>query len=466
MHQNSLEDTIAAISTSAGQGGIGIVRLSGNQALLIADEIFAGKKAKKPSTFKTYTLSYGRIVNRKGKTEEVVDEVLLTVMRAPKSYTCEDVVEISCHGGTVPLKKILMLVLKHGARLAEPGEFTKRAFLNGRIDLTQAEAVADIISAKTDAFLKLSINQLKGDLTLELESIREYLMDAYTEIEAIVNFPEDDIDISSQKKLSGGINEALKRVEALLASSEQGRILKEGIKVVICGKANVGKSSLLNVFLKQPRAIVSPIEGTTRDTIEESAQIQGIPLQFVDTAGILDPRDSIEEEAVKRSHFHIDQADIVLFLLDAAQKISQEDINLAKKIKDKNVIVVLNKCDCPIKIDEDTVKEILPVFKKARISALEKQGIEPLEEMIVKNALHGEKLQTPKILISNLRQIESLKKCLAALEAAQEHFLKKLSLEFICEEVKLAIGHLDQITGKDIDKDLIDKIFSSFCIGK
>ncbi|MDP8266989.1 MAG: tRNA uridine-5-carboxymethylaminomethyl(34) synthesis GTPase MnmE [Candidatus Aceula meridiana] len=466
MYQNSLEDTIAAISTPSGQGGIGIVRVSGKEALSIGDEIFVGVNERKPSEFKTFTLHYGRVINRKGKAEEVVDEVLLTVMRAPKSYTCEDVVEISCHGGTVPLKKILMLTLDHGARLAEPGEFTKRAFLNGRIDLTQAEAVADIISAKTDAFLKLSINQLKGDLTLELESIREYLMDAYTEIEAVVNFPEDDIDASSRKKLSIDIKEALKHVEALLASSEQGRILKEGIKVVICGKVNVGKSSLLNVFLKQPRAIVSHIEGTTRDIIEESAQIQGIPLQLIDTAGILDPRDSIEEEAVKRSHLYIDQAEIILLLFDASQEISQEDINLANRIKDKNVIIVLNKCDCPTKIDEGAFRKLLPNFKMAKISALEKQGINPLEEMIVENALHGKRLETPKILISNLRQIESLKKCLTALEKAQEHFSQNLSLEFISEEIKLAISLLDQITGKDIDNDLIDKIFSSFCVGK
>src|SRR3989338_1891946 len=312
----SLEDTIVAIATAVGSGGIGIVRLSGRQAVGIADQLFISRKNKKPAEFANYTAHYGWIVKnlRAGAyiselQEEIVDEVLLTVMRTPKSYTKEDVVEISCHGGMVSLRSILMMATELGARLAEPGEFTKRAFLNGRLDLTQAEAVLDIIQAKASAFLRVSHHQLKGELTKTLEDIREHVMTVYTQLEAIMNFPEDDIDSPAKPEILKRISEAEGQVERLLLSSEQGRILKEGIKIVICGRPNVGKSLLLNVLLKQPRAIVSDIAGTTRDTIEETAQIKGIPFQLIDTAGILEPRDFIEQEAVKRSRLSMDSAD-------------------------------------------------------------------------------------------------------------------------------------------------------------
>ena len=465
MYQESLIDTIAAISTPSGQGGIGIVRISGKESLNIADKIFVAKNKKKPSSFRTYSLHYGKVVDVNDD-EQAVDEALIAVMKAPKSYTAEDVVEISCHGGIASLKKILSLIFENGARLAQPGEFTKRAFLNGRMDLTQAEAVLDIIQAKTDAFLRTSVNQLKGDLTIELESIREFLMSAYIEIEAIVNFPEDDIDVLSRQGLMKNIDGVMQKVNTLLLSSDQGRIMKEGVRVVICGKPNVGKSSLLNVFLRQPRAIVSEVKGTTRDTIEEFAQIKGIPLQLVDTAGILRPRNSVEKEAVRRSHLNIDQADLILFMVDSSDCISREDQQIIDKIKGKNVIVVLNKNDKKMRVDSEKISKQLDDSLQVKVSALTRQGIDILEESLVKNILHGKDFEESKVVISNVRQIESLKKCLFAIENAKKHFSDQLSLEFVSEEIKLAVDFLDEITGKNISQDLLDKIFSSFCIGK
>ena len=463
MHPTDNEDTIAAISTAVGVGGIGIIRLSGPQALAIADQMFATKDRKIPSTFKSFTVHYGWVKDAKG---EVIDEALLTVMRAPKSYTKEDVVEISCHGGMVSLRNILATATDFGARLAEPGEFTKRAFLNGRIDLTQAEAVLDIIQAKTSAFLRVSNHQLKGDLTRQLENIREQIMAVYLQLEAIVNFPEDDIDAKGKQDIAQRIAEAKSRIDQLLASGEQGRLLKDGIKIVICGRPNVGKSSLLNVLLKQPRAIVSPISGTTRDTIEETAQIRGIPFQLVDTAGILEPRDMIEEEAIKRSRLFIQGADLALLVVDMSSRLCAEDKDIMKGLTDQNAIILLNKCDLPGKIDEGAIAKVFPDKKILRVSALQRIGIESLEEAIVTQVSHGASLDTHGILISNLRHLNSLKAAAAALERSEQGLQQELSLEFISEELKIAINELDRITGRDVDADLLDQIFSQFCIGK
>ncbi|MBN1870354.1 MAG: tRNA uridine-5-carboxymethylaminomethyl(34) synthesis GTPase MnmE [Candidatus Omnitrophica bacterium] len=462
------EDTIAAIATPPGQGGIGVIRISGAQALAIADRIFASRDGAKPSSFKGFTVHYGDIID--GKKNEVMDEALLTVMRAPKSYTKEDIVEISCHGGIVSLRAILILVMELGARLAEPGEFTKRAFLNGRIDLSQAEAVLDIIQAKTDAFLQVSAHQLKGELSTELERIREQLMDIYLEIEAVVNFPEDDIDDGKKahdaREMGRVIGAAKERVGQLLRTGEHGRILKEGIKIVICGKANAGKSSLLNVLLRTPRAIVSEIAGTTRDTIEESAQIKGIPFQLVDTAGILEPRNLIEEEAVRRSHLCIEGADLVLFVFDASKDLTRDDERLMHVAEGQNVLAVLNKCDLPMRMDEAAIKKKYGMARTVNISALKRTGIEQLEEAIVKHVWHDKKIDTHGILISNLRHLSALLSCQAALEKAGGILSDGLSLEFVSEEVKIAISFLDNITGRNIDADLLDNIFSRFCIGK
>jgi tRNA modification GTPase len=460
-----LEDTIAAISTATASSGIGIIRLSGRQSIPIINQIFLPAGKQKTTSFKSHTVYYGWII-RPSSAAERMDEVLVTVMRAPRSYTKEDVVEISCHGGLTSLRTILNVVLECGARLAQPGEFTKRAFLNGRIDLAQAEAVLDIIQSKTDAFLKVSVNQLKGDLSLELESIREELMHIYVELEAILNFPEDGIDAKKRSALLKDLQDAKMRVEKLISSSDHGRILKEGIKIVICGKPNVGKSSLLNVLLRQPRAIVSPVAGTTRDTIEETAQIQGIPFQLVDTAGILEPRDFVEEEAIRRSHLSIQGADLVLLILDASAALSDEDITLMQDLKTQNMLVVLNKSDLPLRISRLEIEKMVSSQFIITFSALHKTGLEALESAIVERAWQSKTFNTQGILISNVRHIQSLRDCQAALLNGQQAFDEERSWEFVSEEIKRAVNCLDAITGRSIDEDLLDNIFSQFCIGK
>ncbi len=454
-----LEDTIAAIATPTGVGGIGIVRLGGPQVLSIADNVFRPKGKIKPSQAEGFTVHYGWIVNTHNA---IIDEVLLTVMRAPKSYTGQDVVEIGCHGGWAVVRAVLDIVLNAGARLAEPGEFTKRAFLNGRMDLAQAEAVLDIIRAKTEAFVRVSQHQLKGQLSDEIENIRGVLMSVYTTLEALINFPEDDIDAQTHDDVCKRLEDQNKRIQTLLANSHNGRLLKEGIRVVLCGKPNVGKSSLLNVLLKQPRAIVTDIAGTTRDVLEEEAQIRGIPLQLVDTAGILEPRDLIEQEAVKRSHLYIQSADLVLLVLDHSLPLQDQDRLLIEQLKDRPVVVVVNKCDLPSALDLTQVS-----FEKlVKVCALQQQGIDQLEQAIVEAVWQGEGLDTQGVLVSNLRHIQALKQTVVELEAAGGLMGEGLSLEFISEHIKAAVNQLDAVLGRNIDEDLLESIFSEFCIGK
>lgn len=457
------QDTIVAVATALGQGGVGIVRLSGPAAVEIADRMFVSKKGKKPSEFKSFMVHYGEV--RRGA--QMIDEALLTVMRAPRSYTKEDVVEISAHGGITALKAVVKEALDYGARLAEPGEFTKRAFLNGRMDLTQAEAVLDIIRSKTEEFLRVSTHQLKGELSAQLEKIRGRLMESYAEMEAVLNFPEDDFGAQvCAGSCAKRVAEVMKDVEDLLASSEYGRVLKEGMKIVICGRPNVGKSSLLNILLRQPRAIVSPVAGTTRDTIEETVNIKGIPFQLVDTAGILAPRDGIEEEAVRRSHSHMAGADFVLVMLDASVSWTLEDERLLNAVKDLNGLIVLNKCDLGQMLDERAFSGFSSQKRVVKISALHKTGLEELEEAVVRELWHGRMTDAQGPLISNLRHVKALRDCRQALEKAQEALGDGLSLEFVSEEIRCAVKSLDTITGRYIDEDLLESIFSQFCIGK
>ncbi len=463
-------ETIAAISTPMGQGGLGVVRLSGPDSVAIIEQIFISKNNTILSQAKNFTLHYGWIKSGdrddRDPDPDLLDEVLVSLMRAPHSYTKEDVVEISCHGSLASLKAILALLCLRGARLAQPGEFTKRAFLNGRIDLAQAEAVLDIIQAKSESFLKVSTHQLKGDLSKELDRIRESLMAVYTQLEAHINFPEEDIDVKQREELKLNIEKARDCTNDLLACSDHGRILRDGIKIVICGKPNVGKSSLLNVLLKTPRAIVSDIAGTTRDTIEEGASIQGIPLQLVDTAGILEPRDLIEEEAVKRSHMHMGSADLLLLICDVSVPLSQEDEDLIARLEGMNVLVVLNKSDLPSKIDCIFIEKRFSKDRMIETSTLTKDGCQSLEKKILDLVWHAESVETSGILISNLRHIESLKDALALIEESKEMFSGSFSLEFISEKIKQATACLDRITGRDVGVDLIDQIFSQFCVGK
>ncbi len=460
MLKDYLSDTIAAISTSCGEGGIGIVRLSGKKALAIADKIFISRSGACAANFKSYTLHYGKICVQ----GQPLDEVLLSVMRKPKSYTREDVVEINCHGGAVVLQKILALALEKGARLAEPGEFTKRAFLNGRIDLAQAEAVIDIIRAKTDSALRLSLSQLSGGLSKEINKIRRGVLDILVSLEAAIDFPEEDLQPKNKQKNLQNLKIISANLEQLLQDSFGGRILREGIQVVICGRPNVGKSSLLNALLKKERSIVTAIAGTTRDTIEELLDIKGIPVKIIDTAGILRARNLIEKQAVLRSHKQITLADLVIILFEANKKLNRHDWKLVKQIKHKKAIAVINKIDLGLKIEKD---EIAGVFQKViELSAKKGKNLKLLEDAIAEFAGQGKLLNPESICVSNLRHIQALKKVLEALKQTKSSWEQNDSLEFVAQSLKDAGVYLDRILGKSFSEDLLEKIFADFCIGK
>jgi tRNA modification GTPase len=459
-----LEDTIAAIATPAGQGGIGIVRISGKEAMTIADSVLRLAQKKTLLQSESHTVQYGKVVDV--KSTEVIDEVLVVLMKAPKSYTGEDVIEINCHGGMTVLRAVLQEVLKAGARMATPGEFTKRAFLHGRLDLAQAEAVIDIIHAKTENFLRQSQHQLKGELSTQLNAMREELIKLYTMVEALINFPEDGIDAQNRQQISGRISTQQKAIARLLESSQSGRILKEGVRIVLCGKPNVGKSSLLNALLKEQRAIVTDIAGTTRDVLEESAQIKGIPISLVDTAGILEPRDLIEEEAVKRSHLYIKGADLVLLVLDYSRPLEAQDWALIEQLKTARVLVVVNKIDLAGQIDEGALNKACGLTGLVKVSAFQSPSVHELETRIVDLICQGKDLETDGIRVSNIRHIKALESAHENLKNACRLMNENTSFEFISEELKSAVNQLDAITGRNIDDDLLERIFSEFCIGK
>jgi tRNA modification GTPase len=462
MVKDGLVDTIAAVATSCGVAGIGIVRISGKDALAIADKIFVSRDKSRVFDFKAYTLHYGWIARSQDKT--IVDEVLLGIMRAPRSYTREDVVEINCHGGIVAVRAVLELCLENGCRLADPGEFTKRAFLNGRIDLSQAEAVLDIIQAKTDAALKLGSEQLRGVLSEGLKKIRRIILDQLVVLEANIDFPEEEIGSADLKVIRQSLEEANRLLKDLLDSSGQGRIMREGISVVICGKPNAGKSSLLNALLKQERSIVTAVAGTTRDTIEEIIDIRGIPVRIVDTAGILEPRDLVEKKAIQRTKRFIDLADLVIVLFDASRPLSADDRMLIKRVKNKSALAVINKIDLLPKLNEKAVKVH---FKQAiRISAKKMRNIGLLEEAIAELVYKGRLRSTESVLVSNIRHIEKIKKAQKLIAESLSSLDNKISIEFVAQNIKDAINYLDDILGKNFSEDLLDRIFSRFCIGK
>jgi tRNA modification GTPase len=451
------EDTIAAIMTPSGTGGVGIVRLSGPDVVAILRRVFIGKNPADPSGWPTFTVHYGWI---KAGSGDVLDEALVSIMRAPKSYTCEDVAEISCHGGPAAVRAVLELCLENGARLAQPGEFTKRAFLNGRIDLAQAEAVLDVISAKTEAALRSSERQLKGDLSTEIDALRAALLQVLAGIEAVLNFPEDDTEAGQGEKLRFDIALVRQRLAGLLATAKSGRILKEGIKVVICGKPNVGKSSLLNALLRAPRAIVTDVAGTTRDVLEELANIDGIPVNLVDTAGILQPRDKVEEEAVRRSRASVESADIILLVLDQSLPLDEVDHALMAEIKNPHTVFVWNKADLA------SYKEIPPGRLSVRVSAMTRHGFDELKAMMVRIALDGQGFDGRGLVINDMRHVEALRRAESFLIRAAATAADNRSFEFAAEDIKNAVNELDAITGRNVDDDVIEQIFSKFCIGK
>jgi tRNA modification GTPase len=471
MNSIGLDETIVAVSTPVGEGGIGIVRLSGRESMKIADKIFTAKDGKKPSKFKTYTVHYGHIVEKsKGKSQKVkvIDEVILTVMRAPRSYTKEDVVEINCHSGIAPLKRILDLCLINGARLADPGEFTKRAFLNGRIDILQAEAVLDIIRAKTELSLRSALNNLEGLFSNKINEMRKALVEIYAHIEASIDFSEEDLRGLRTGNIFKRLYSVKNEIEKLISDSNQARILRQGIKLVICGSPNVGKSSLMNAILKESRSIVTHIPGTTRDTIEEIVNIRGIAVTLVDTAGITDTNHLVEKEGIKRAHSYLENADLILLVLDWSRKLNKDDLDIIKKIKDnrKEAIVAVNKVDLKNKLD---IKKVQGFFKKSHfsyISALNLTGVDKLEDKIKDMVWKGKAPGPGFIGVSNERQLDILRRSVSDIKEAITAHKNGLPIDCVSVYVRSSIEKMGKITGHTITEEALDKIFSEFCIGK
>jgi len=461
--KESLFDTIAAIATPIGEGAIGIVRLSGPEAIPIADRIFRARSGKPVASFETYTAHYGHVVDP--ATGEVVDEVLVSLFRAPKSYTREDVVEISCHGGIVPLRRTLDLLLQGGSRAAEPGEFTKRAFLNGRIDLSQAEAVIDVIKSKTEASLKVAMHQLKGGISGEAQRIKVLLLRLMATIEASIDFPED-VPEPDPEEVAAQIQEAQGIVQKLLADWQRGKIYREGALMAIVGRPNVGKSSLLNALLRENRAIVTAIPGTTRDIIEESVNIRGIPLRVVDTAGLRETQDVVERIGVERTREQIEAADLILWILDSSEPLTAEDIEIADALNQRKVIIALNKKDLPRRIDLTPLRSFLNGRRVIPTATIAGTGLDVLENAIAETILAGEVSAPNTAVVSNVRHKHALERTLESLKHARETALAGLPLDLVSIDLKSAMGSLGEITGETVADDIIHQIFAQFCIGK
>ncbi len=457
------EDTIAAIGTRPGEAAIGIIKISGKDAIVVADRIFRSISGKKIKDLKTYSLLYGEAVDSKGK---VIDEVIVGIMRKPNSYTREDVVEINSHGGIVPTSKVLELCLNNGARAAEPGEFTKRAFLNGRIDLSQAEAVIDIINAKTEQSLKIAAKNIRGNIKSEIENISQRIMGVLVQLEASIDFIEEDLEITPYDKLRKTVGHVLKETDKLIEDEKKGEIVKNGVKIAIVGKPNVGKSSLLNLLVKKEKAIVTPIPGTTRDAVEEIIYIAGIPLILVDTAGIRKAAGAIEKIGVERSLEHINQAEIILMVVDGSKKLDSRDKKILDKIKNKNAVLAVNKIDLGNKINLNTLHPFFNESQIALISALKKEGIGKLEKIIKQIVLENGDLNLEEKIIINQRHRKILENTKEMLKRAEKAMSEKMSEEFASADLKIALNLLGEITGQSASEELLERIFSQFCIGK
>jgi tRNA modification GTPase len=454
------DDTIAAIATPLGEGGLAVVRLSGAGAMAVADKCFvpAGKNSLKASTAPTHTIQFGKMV-REGC---VIDEVLLAVLRAPRTFTREDTVEISCHGGLLPAKLVLDALLAAGARLAEPGEFTRRAFLNGRIDLTQAEAVADLIHSRTELALAAANEQLAGKLSRRINQLRDDLMLALAHVEAHLDFPDEDIAPDTKEALLRRLEAGITFIDELLRTANEGQILRRGIRAAIVGRPNAGKSSLLNQLLGRDRAIVSPIAGTTRDTIEETANIRGLPVIFIDTAGLREGRDEIEVEGIRRSRESLAQAEFILHVLDAGEGLTEADGKYLEEFAGKKRILVRNKTDLPVKLELNGVGAG-PVID---VSCLSGEGIEALKDAIKELAWSGEiKAEMLQVMI-NSRHQEALTRTRATTRQAADALRGNATLELVAMDLRIATNAVGEIVGKTTTEDLLDSIFSTFCIGK
>jgi tRNA modification GTPase len=457
------EETIAAISTPFGESGIGIVRMSGSLAQPIASKLFKPKKVQ--SSFISHHFHYGEIIDP--QSGNPVDEVLIVLMKSPKTYTREDIVEIHCHGGYFILQKVLELVLKQGARMAQPGEFTKRAFLNGRIDLTQAEAVIDLIRAKTQTSLEIAGQQLRGWLSREMIDIKTQLVGHLALIEAHIDFPEEEIEPIAFGELKRDLERMTHQTEEWISSYEEGRVFREGISCAIVGKTNVGKSSLLNVLLKEERAIVTPIPGTTRDVIEEVLNIYGIPVRLMDTAGLRKAADSIEQEGVRRAKERVADSDFVLLMLDGSRALDGDDLEIFEEIKGKNRVVIVNKNDLPLRISLEDVKNRFENDPIVLISALKNEGIDDLKKTIYTSLVHRDVRATPEhLIVSNIRHKIAISQVGENLASALKGLEEGTSLEFIAFEIRSALDALGEMVGEIRSEEVLNRIFEQFCIGK
>lgn len=453
-----LTDTIAAVATPIGEGGLAVIRISGREALAVAGRVFrpAGKSATSVSEAASHTVHYGHVV-REGRQ---VDEVLLTVLRAPRTFTREDTVEISCHGGVLVTRLVLETILAAGARLAEAGEFTQRAFLNGRIDLTQAEAVADLIHARTELALRAAHEQLAGKLALRINRLRDDLMNALAHIEAHIDFPDEDIAPDTQAALLRRLDAAGESVAELLRTEREGQILRRGIRAAIVGRPNAGKSSLLNQLLGRERAIVSPVAGTTRDTVEETANVRGIPVVFVDTAGLRETRDAIEAEGVRRSRSAMDSAELILHVIDQSQPLHSEDQQLADACAGRPRIVIPNKADLPAEL-------ALPAgWMGVPVACVDGQGIEALKDAVAALVWSGAVAGEPHQLTVNARHAAALHRAAESLRLARTALAGGESLELVAFELRTVTAAVGEIVGKTTTDNLLDAIFGQFCLGK
>lgn len=455
-------DTIAAISTPVGEGAISIVRLSGPEAFQIANYFFTGVEL---SSVESHTFHYGKI--KHPVSGEIADEVMISIMKAPKTFTCEDVVEINCHGGFVSVRRILEMVLEKGARLAEPGEFTKRAFLNGRIDLSQAEAVMDVIESKTDQAMNVALHQLDGRLSRLIHQLRQQLIETIAHVEVNIDYPEyDDVEEMSHEMMEEKSAYVLEEINKLLEVAKQGKILREGIKTAIIGRPNVGKSSLMNALVQEDRAIVTEIPGTTRDIIEEYVNVRGIPLQLVDTAGIRETKDIVEKMGVDRSRKILEEADLVLFMLNNNETLTEEDRTIFKTLENMNYIVLVNKVDLDNRLDIEEVNQLTKGHAVITTSLVHDRGIDQLETALSDLFFNTEGVDNDTAYVSNVRHIHLLKQSKTALEEAREALELAVPLDMVQIDVRRSWEFLGEIVGDTASDSLIDQLFSQFCLGK
>lgn len=457
-------DTIAAISTPPGEGAISIVRLSGDDAVKIANKVYRSG-SKQLSDVDSHTIHYGHIFDP--ATEKMVDEVMVSVMRAPKTFTREDVIEINCHGGIVVVNQILQLLLRQGARLAEPGEFTKRAFLNGRVDLSQAEAVMDLIRAKTDKAMNLALNQLDGNLSSLIRSLRQEILETLAQVEVNIDYPEyDDVEELTTRLLLEKANQVQGQINQLLLTAQQGKILREGLSTAIIGRPNVGKSSLLNHLLAEEKAIVTDVAGTTRDVIEEYVNVRGVPLKLIDTAGIRDTEDIVEKIGVERSRKALQEADLILLVLNQSEALTAADLELLALTQDTKRIILLNKTDLPAKLEQEKLQTVAgdtPIFA---VSVLQNEGLDQLEQAIADLFFAGQTGEKDASYISNTRHIALLEKASQALGDVVAGIEAGMPVDLVQIDMTRCWDFLGEIVGDSVQDELITQLFSQFCLGK